>query len=251
MAILTFNFIYCKINTLSFVFIYKNKYMKKILLMNIIIILELFYLGTSYQLAEIYGQWSFQGEIIRTGLRLIALLLLGWIYWKYFYGKVIAVPTQNINNRTFIISVALLLLFAVVYTNAENETVIWQLTFAISGIIAGFREEIIYRGMLQNYLQQKLHYRTALFLTTLVFTLSHIQYVIYQQNFALVMTAISSIIFGCIYYYSGRVLLTGLIHGSYDAMLSINISPIKLNHNAELPFLLLIMLFFLALANKK
>lgn len=224
--------------------------MKKALLMTIII-LELFYLSISYQLAESYGQWSYQGEIIRTGLRLIVLLIYSWIYWKYFYGKVNAIPAQNINNRTFTISIALLLFFAVVYTNAENETAIWQLTFAISGVIAGFREEIIYRGMLQNYLQKKHHYRTALLLTTLVFALSHIQYVIYQQNFALVMTAISSVIFGSIYLYSGRVLLTGLIHGSYDALLSINILPIKLNNKAGLPVLLLIMLIFIVLAHKK
>lgn len=217
----------------------------------IITLLELLYLGASFQLAESYGQWSYQGEILRTLLRIISLGLAYWIYRNYCLTVNIAISPKGIIARPVMVSIALLLLFAVVYTNAENEPLIWQLTFAASGIIAGFREEIIYRGMLQNSLQNKYHSLTALLLATTVFTLSHIQYIYYQQTFAMLMTAVSGIIFGCIFIYSGKVLLTGLIHGLYDGLLSINIAPIRLDNTAGLPVLLLIMLLFLILTSKK
>ncbi len=220
-------------------------------LLIITITFELLYLTASFWLAELFGQWSYQGEIIRGLLRLISIAVFSWIYCKHFCNIACATTLKSITTFPFIGLILLLLLFAVVYTNVENEPLAWKLVFAVSGLIAGFREEIIYRGILQNTLQQKYHFYTALFLTTAVFTLSHLQYIYYQQTFAILMIAIASIIFSCIFIYSGSILLTGFVHGLYDALLSINIVPIRVNNIAGFPILGLIMVLFLVLIRKK
>lgn len=222
--------------------------MKKVILF--CAILEITYLTLSFAIAEIYGQWSYQGEIIRTGLRIISIVFYGYFYQKYFYNANHSVKAEILTPQ-FIAAILLFLLFAVAYTNAENETLMWQLVFAISGIIAGLREELFYRGIVQQSLQMKYDYKIALPVATLVFMLSHIQYIYYGQTGGLMLITLAGIIFGCIFIYTGSIIFTAIIHGLYDAILSVNIVPFRLSNSLVIPILFLIMLAFLIIINKK
>ena len=155
--------------------------MKKVILFTAI--LEISYLTLSFIIAQIYGQWSYEGEIIRTGLRVISVIFYSYYYQKYFYNTTHSFQAKKILTPQFIAAILLLILFAVIYTNAENETGMWQLVFAISGITAGLREELFYRGIVQYSLQMKYGYKIALLTATLLFTLSHVQYIyLYRQS---------------------------------------------------------------------
>jgi membrane protease YdiL (CAAX protease family) len=223
--------------------------MKKIILFAAI--LEISYLSISFALAEIYGQWSILGELIRTGLRIISILFLSFCYQKYFSHSRQPAKAKGLFTPPFIAANLLLMFFAAIYTNAENETLWWQFVFVVSGITAGIREELFYRGIVQQSLQLKYGYKTALMLATLLFTLSHIQYIYYLQINGLILIACAGIIFGSIFIYTGSIAITATIHGLYDALLSINISPYKLNDNVALPTLCLIMAAFLIVISKK
>ena len=223
--------------------------MKRIILF--VAILEITYLSLSFALAEYYGQWNIIGETIRTGLRVISIAFYGYFYQKYFYD-----PGQTFNKNElltpqFSAAILLFLLFGVAFTNAENETLYWQIVFVISGITAGLREELFYRGIVQNYLQRHYDYKIALAIATLVFTLSHVQYLYYGQTGGLMLIAMAGLIFGCIFIYTKSIVFTAAVHGLYDALLSVNIVTFRLGNNVVLSILFLIMLAFLIILYKK
>jgi membrane protease YdiL (CAAX protease family) len=223
--------------------------MKRIILFAAI--LEICYLTLSFVLAQVYGQWSYQGEIIRTGLRIISIVFYGHYYQKYFYTANHPIKTKKLLTPQFIAAILLFLFFAAVYTNAENETLLWQFVFLISGITAGLREELFYRGIVQNTLQKKYDYKIALLAATILFTLSHIQYIYHGQTSGLMLITLAGIIFGSIFIYTGSIVFTAIIHSLYDAVLSVNIIPFRLSNGVVLPILFLIMLVFLLIINKK
>ncbi|MEQ1739482.1 MAG: type II CAAX endopeptidase family protein [Methyloglobulus sp.] len=222
--------------------------MKRIILFAVI--LEISYLTLSFILAQWFGQWSYTGEILRTGLRVISIGFYANFYQKHFYKPNYSFNTKELLTPQFTTAILLFLLFAVAYSNAQNETVLWQIVFVISGIAAGFREELFYRGIVQNALQSKYGYKIALPIATLLFTLSHVQYIYNGQTGGLLLITLAGIIFGCIFIYTGSMVFTAAIHGLYDALLSVDIVPFRLSNNVVLPMLLLISIAFLILISK-
>lgn len=211
---------------------------------------EVLYLSLSFAIAQFYGQWSVTGELLRTFLRIASLLYLGYCYKHYFYDSRQALNIRKTFTIPFISAVQLLIVFALVYSNALNETVTWQIVFFFSGLIAGFREELFYRGMIQKTLQARFDYKIALAIGTLVFTLAHLQYLYAGQFRAVLMIASAGLIFGSIFIHTGCVVFTALVHGLYDAVLAINVMPFRLNYQAALPVMLTIVLLFLLIINK-
>ncbi|MEQ1558081.1 MAG: CPBP family intramembrane glutamic endopeptidase [Methyloglobulus sp.] len=214
-------------------------------------LLEILYLGFSFALAQAYGQWSYEGELSRTVLRLLSIFGFIYFYRKYCYDAKQSLKPKQKFAPPFILAITLFILFAALYTNAEHETLTWQLVFGLSGITAGFREELFYRGIVQNSLQKNMHYQKALLITCTLFTLSHIQFIYYGQASAVMLITLAGIIFGSIFIYTGSVLFVGAIHGLYDAVLCLNFSPIRLSNQAALPILLLITLLFFIIISKK
>jgi membrane protease YdiL (CAAX protease family) len=222
--------------------------MKRIILFAVI--LEISYLTLSFVLAQWFGQWSYTGEILRTGLRVISIGFYANFYQKYFYNPNYSFNSKDLLTPQFITAILLFLFFAVAYSNAQNESVLWQTVFVISGIAAGFREELFYRGIVQNALRRKYGYKIALPIATLLFTLSHVQYIYNGQIGGLLLITLAGIIFGCIFIYTGSMVFTAAIHGLYDALLSVDIVPFRLGNNVVLPILFLISIAFLIIINK-
>lgn len=126
------------------------------------------------------------------------------------------------------------------------------MVFMISGLTAGLREELFYRGIVQNVLQRKYDSKIALSIATIIFSLSHVQYLYEGQFIALIFITLAGIIiFGCIFIHSGSIIFTAIIHSLYDAVLSINIVPFRLSNTVALTSLLLIMMVFLIILSKK
>lgn len=222
--------------------------MKKIILYAAII--ETAYLSLSFILALQFGQWSLEGEIVRTGLRFIPIVLFGYVYQKYFYDENRTVNVRELTSPNFIAAVSLLMFFAMAFSNAKNESLTWQSVFAVSGIFAGLREELLYRGIVQSSLQKRFGQQRALLLTTVIFVLSHVQYFFYGQFHGLLFITAASIIFGSIFLMTGSVVVTSLVHGLYDAVICMDIIPFRLSNEIALPILFSIMLVFLII-NKK
>lgn len=213
--------------------------------------LEICYLLLSFAIAEIYGQWSEVGEIFRTGLRFVVIACFAYCYRRYFYRVPQASDVKTYLAPPFVGLVCLLFLMAVINTNAENESLRWQIVYAVSGITAGLREELFYRGLVQQHLQLKYGDRIALPVASALFTMSHIQYIFYGQLQGLLLITLAGIIFGSLFIYTRSIIITSLVHGLYDALLSIKLCPIQINNNTALMALTIIMLMFLLLINKQ
>ncbi|CAG7856240.1 hypothetical protein MCAMS1_00650 [biofilm metagenome] len=213
--------------------------------------LEVCYLLLSFAIAEHYGQWSDVGEILRTGLRLAVIGCYGYCFRRYFYNGAQTGDFKTYLASPFALLVCLFLLIAAINSNAENETLRWQTVFAVSGITAGLREELFYRGLVQQYFAFKYDERIALTVASAFFTMSHIQYIFHGQLPGLLLIMLAGIIFGGIYIYTRSIVITALIHGLYDAILSIKISTVQINNNTALMALLVITSMFLLLINKQ
>ena len=59
-------------------------------------VLEISYLLLSFILAQVYGQWSVTGEVIRTVLRVISIVIYGYYYQQYLYK-----PNQLFNTKKY------------------------------------------------------------------------------------------------------------------------------------------------------
>ena len=211
--------------------------------------LEICYLSISFALGERYGQWSFDSEIIRTGIRLVPIFCYGYVYRRFVCAGQTAKPQAKL-TPPFSAAVLLLLLFAACYTNAGNEVLRWQVVFALSGLVAGLREELFYRGLVQHYFRTKYNDRLALVLASLTFTLSHVQYIVHGQWHGLLLIALAGVIFGSVFIFTRSIVLTSVVHGLYDAILSVDISPTRLSHATALAVLSLLTLLFLRLIAK-
>ena len=199
-------------------------------------------------LCQAFGQWSVEGEVLRTGLRLVSVAIYSYLYRQYFNRQ--PFTTEEIQKPQFAAALILLFVFAACYTNAKNETALWQTVFAVSGIAAGFREELFYRGIVQNTLQQSYNHKIALLLATLVFVLSHVQYLLTGQFYGLLFITLAGVIFGSLFSMTGSILFSGCVHGLYDALLSIDSVPFRLNNGSALLALAALALFFIVI-NKK
>jgi membrane protease YdiL (CAAX protease family) len=214
-------------------------------------IVEVIYLTFSFAIAITYGQWSDEGETLRALARVVCLAIYSWFYIKFFRNPETSRSKVSLFRPAFLLSISLLMGFAIIDSNGINESIEWQRLFFISGIMAGFREELLYRGVVQNTLQKRYGYPIGLSISTMLFTMSHIQYMYYGQLNGLVLIACAGVIFGCVYIYTQSVFLTGFTHGLYDALLSVDFIAYKISFEVELPTLMVITLIHLVLVLKQ
>ena len=223
--------------------------MKKILLISVF--LEIVYLIFSFVLAELFGQWSAIGEIIRMALRVVSITFFAYYYQSYFDDENKPFRAKKILTPHFIAALSLFFFFAIAYTNAAKATLFWQIIFGISGMTAGWREELFYRGIVQNTLQKKFSHQIALLIATLLFTLSHVQYIVYGHPRELLLIAFAGTIFGAIFIHTGSVVFTAIVHGLYDSILCLNLAPFRLDNAIATPILFFVMLAFLLIIVKR
>ena len=210
---------------------------------------EIFYLTLSFCLAERFGQWSVEGEILRSILRLFSIAVLLYYFLRCFHQTPTPKTTKGRSPRQllFFIIIVLLLGFALIDSNADGETLSWQLTFAVSGLLAGIREELLYRGILQRSLQNKYGAVWALSFSGTLFTLSHWQSLYHLQIYTLIMITLAGVIFSSLFIFFGNVFVNVLVHGFYDALLSVKITPYMLHPQIAIFVLFLIAMLSLLL----
>jgi membrane protease YdiL (CAAX protease family) len=202
------------------------------------------YLTLSFAIANDFGQWSYEGELIRTAVRLAWVASYAYLYFAYFRNDLSSAEKKGAHESYLSFLIIVFLIFGLGYTNGTNESLVWQIVFAISGLVAGIREELLYRGIVQTIAQNKYGQIAGLWLASCLFTLSHVQYIFHGQFYSLLLIHCAGIIFGCIYFYTQNIIFTGTIHGLYDAFLSVDLLPYHFDNNFKLPLLLIIAFLF-------
>ena len=182
----------------------------------ILIIIELLYISFSTFFSLKYCNDLLKGELLRTFVRSISLII-----YLYIYNRKKIHQTNKINNSkdkiVIFLSVILIMLFPLLFQKA-GFTGPLQLIWILSSFIVGFREELFYRGLLQNRLSTKYSIVTTLIITSMIFTSYHVIYFIWGQWITLIQVFIWSLFIGIIYIKTKKIILVSLIHSIYDAI---------------------------------
>ena len=134
------------------------------------VVLELAYaLGTRVALKPLFE--GIELELYTTALRLVS----AGCYWLLFRDLLRSRTPQLVRARhpLFALGLAPLALVPVLVGDWGVEGRTAQAVFALTSVIVGLREEILYRGVLQNLLERRAGWLGAIVLSNVVFTLYH------------------------------------------------------------------------------
>lgn len=152
-------------------------------------------------------------------------IFLYLFYYKVFYGKVskifkgIRMSRINFYIISFYFFIALLPFVSNIgsqhnVVNLLEKFLIFQVIF-----LSAFLEEFIHRGMILNYLKEMLSVKSAVFISSLIFSLTHVD--IFSVNFFnfVIDRLIFGIIVAVIYEISGDFLTVTLLHALNNYMI--------------------------------
>ena len=182
----------------------------------VVLVLEIAYVAAT-RLVLHYLSWkSFEAEAIRTALR----LLTAWAYWSLLKPLILS-RTPNVRVLAQPAAVGALVLFAsipVLVGRYDLEFPV-ALMFAVTSIPVALKEEILFRGIVQNLLERRLNVISAILVTSAVFTVWHVGVWSFTVwTFGQIFFA--SVLIGMVYVRSGSLFAVIFIHALYDALFS-------------------------------
>lgn len=182
----------------------------------IVILLEtLFFIATRLVLR--YYPWSsMEAELIRTVLRIGTAL----VYWRLYKTLILSrQPDLSVLVQPQLAIGILLLAMAVFLTGNYHLPTQLALLFALTSIPVAIKEEIVFRGIVQNLLTKKYGIVIGVILASAVFLVAHIG-VIPTSLSSFSSIFIYGLLFGFIYIRSGSILVVIIVHAAYDAIWS-------------------------------
>ena len=182
----------------------------------IVVVLELVYVVARRFVLQYLPWSSFEAEAISTVLRLIT----AGACWYLFRSLILSRFPNQAALRNPLLAVALLLLLSIpvlVGNYAHSSPVAWM--FAITSLFVAIKEEFLFRGIVQNLLDQKLGTLKAILLTSMVFTIWHIGVWDFTP-WAFSQIFVASVLLGAVYIYGGSMFVVVAIHAAYDALFS-------------------------------
>lgn len=107
----------------------------------------------------------------------------------------------------------------VLFSYADTKSIL--LIALMSILLIGPVEELLYRGILQNYLQSYFGIRSSVVLVSVLFTLEHLL-VVSDHSLAAISAGMAvvflqSLVLGYIYHRSDNIFVSGLTHGLFNA----------------------------------
>ncbi len=158
---------------------------------------------------------SLEAEVIRTALRL-AVVLIYWVFLRDFFRSQIS-KTAGIFHGTFLLSIALFMSVPLLVGHHNYPTLTTRVVFSVTSIVVGIREEIAFRGIIQNLLAKQFGNLIAILLASVLFTAFHIG-VIFPSLYNYGDLFIVSLIFGIVYAQTQSLWLVAWLHTLYDVL---------------------------------
>lgn len=182
----------------------------------VVVVLEIAYVVATRVVLHYLSWKSIEAEAIRTALR----LLTAGAYW-YLLKPLILSRTPHVRALAQPAAVGALALFVsipILVGRYDLESSV-AVMFAVTSIPVAIKEEILFRGIIQNLLERKLHVLAAILITSAVFTVWHVGVWSFTLwTFGQIFFA--SVLLGLIYVRSGSLLAVIVIHAVYDALFS-------------------------------
>jgi len=188
------------------------------------VIVELIYIIASRYVSFNFQDLTPNSEYLKTILRASSAIAYYYIFKDYILSFK---PTYKfIKSPFFVISILFFLATPLLVGNLYFMGDYTRILFAITSIIVGLREELVFRVLIQNSLESKLGPVYAILITSLIFTVWHFG-AIPNNSFAFGQVLISSIFLGLIYSATKSFILVVSLHAIYDALWSL--TPIYTN----------------------
>lgn len=165
-----------------------------------------------------YGTYSVDGELLRSFWRLVAVAF----YWAVFRHIVISqkLTSRQVAHPIFLFSLILFLCVPLLVGYMGQMDGATKSVFAATSVVVALREEITFRGLVQNLLARHMSPAAAIGTTTLLFTAWHVG-VVPLEVFAYAQVAIASVLLGVIYARTRNLPLVVGLHALYDALWSL------------------------------
>ncbi len=184
----------------------------------ILVCTELLYVSLSTVFSLKYSNDALKGELLRTLIRSISLVIYAYIYngnrkKQHQAGE----GNHRSDKKVIFLSIVIMMLFPLLFLRA-GFTGALRIIWILSSFIVGFREELFYRGLLQNKISEKYPLLPALISTSIIFTVYHVVYFIGGQWIPLIQVFIWSLFIGIIYIKTGNIVVVSFVHGMYDAI---------------------------------
>jgi membrane protease YdiL (CAAX protease family) len=182
----------------------------------IVLAVEVLYVALTRVVVKHFGAWSVEGELIRTALRLSS----AGCFW-YLMKSTILSKTPNFRSARhalFLIGVGLFLLTPVMLGRYSLRLDLPMLAAAASVPVA-IKEELLFRGIVQNLLETRFGLLAAVVATNILFVVWHIG-VVPPSLWAFSQIFLAGSLLGFVYAKSGSIALAIGLHALYDAIFS-------------------------------
>jgi membrane protease YdiL (CAAX protease family) len=171
---------------------------------------------------EMFRQWgAIQQEFARTGLRSAEIVLVLIACWRSKMFPLFFIKPKLTRQVVYaLVALAIVFLLWPKFHRTEWDV---KIVFAVTSIFVAVREELVYRYVIQNWLEgwlpPKDRIAGSILITSIVFTLSHIG----VQPFAVFPLILAAgIVLGWMYISSGKCLLLIIsCHFIFDALLEL------------------------------
>lgn len=188
------------------------------------IVVELIYIVGGRYVASNFHDFTPNSEYLRTILRVFSVIAYYYIFKDYILS--FKPSYKFIKSPHIAISVILFLITPLLVGNLYFMGDYTRVLFAVTSIIVGLKEELVFRVLIQNSLETKIGTIYAILITSLIFTAWHYG-AIPNNLFAFGQVLVSSIFLGLIYSVTKSFLLVVSLHAVYDALWSL--TPIYSN----------------------
>lgn len=182
------------------------------------IVVELIFIVLTRVVLSRYWTYSLDAELIRTPLRLLAVLA----YW-YFLREFIKsehVTNRNLLQPALLFPLVLFLSVPILVGDLSYMTPMTRVVYALTSIVVALKEEITFRALIQKLLAKRFGNLKAILITTLVFTAYHIG-AVPLLLFPYGQVVIAGLVLGIVYARTQNLLLVVWIHTLYDALWSL------------------------------
>lgn len=183
-----------------------------------IIAVELVFVVLTRIVLAHYWTYSQEAELIRTLLRLVAVLIY-WLLLREFITSKKLAPVDIVQFRVlfaFVLFLSVPLLVGdLSYMGPGTKAV-----YVATSIVVALKEEIAFRALIQNLIAKRLGNGAAILLTTALFTAYHIG-AIPLELFAYGQVVLASLLLGIVYVRTQSLWLVIWLHAIYDALWSL------------------------------
>lgn len=187
----------------------------------LLLAIEVAYFALTRLILARFPQFSVGAELLRTLLRFITCAAEAGLFRSLLLQP--RSPSRSFVTPPLLIGVLLFLVTPVLVGQMGLRTPI-AVFFAVTSLVVGLKEEILFRGVLQGLLHQKFGAVRAVALSTVLFVVYHVGSVPWNP-FGYFVIVFASVLLGCIYARTGSLALVVALHAAFDAISALGPLP--------------------------